>query len=373
MRQRAMIAMALACRPQLLIADEPTTALDVTIQAQILDLMLTLQDEAKMSIQFISHNLAVVSEVAHSIMVMYAGKAVEYAPSDDLFANPLHPYTQGLIANSAGSRQAGEAPVRHSRPRNVRHHSRLPFRRPLSAGGRGMPPDGAGFRGGRAGSSRSLSQGWIMTELLTLDRIHVDIPLEGGFLKPKTVLQAVNDVSLTVSKGETLALVGESGSGKTTLGYVVAGLRKQTAGTVTIGGSRANADGRPPVQVIFQDPFSALDPRMVVGEIVAEPLRLKGVASKARLAKAIEVLGQVGLPPEAAGRYPHQFSGGQRQRIAIARAFDRGTGNDRCRRAPVCPRRFDPESGARTCWTTSSSSTGSAIFSSAMILVSSGT
>ena len=160
-----------------------------------------------------------------------------------------------------------------------------------------------------------------MTELLTLDRIHVDIPLEGGFLKPKTVLQAVNDVSLTVSKGETLALVGESGSGKTTLGYVVAGLRKQTAGTVTFGGSRANADGRPPVQVIFQDPFSALDPRMVVGEIVAEPLRLKGVASKARLAKAIEVLGQVGLPPEAAGRYPHQFSGGQRQRIAIARAL----------------------------------------------------
>ncbi|WP_201835690.1 ABC transporter ATP-binding protein [Microvirga zambiensis] len=160
-----------------------------------------------------------------------------------------------------------------------------------------------------------------MTELLTLDRISVDIPLDGGFLKPKTILQAVNDVSLTVSKGETLALVGESGSGKTTLGYVVAGLRKQTAGTVTFGSSQRNADGSPPVQVIFQDPFSALDPRMIVGEIVAEPLRLKGVSAKERLARAAEVLGQVGLPPEAAGRYPHQFSGGQRQRIAIARAL----------------------------------------------------
>ncbi|MBB4510516.1 MULTISPECIES: ABC transporter ATP-binding protein [Rhizobium] len=160
-----------------------------------------------------------------------------------------------------------------------------------------------------------------MTELLTLDGINVDIPIGGGFLKPRVWLQAVNDVSLTVARGETLALVGESGSGKSTLGYVVAGLRKQTAGTVTFNSARAGGAGHAPVQVIFQDPFSALDPRMVVGEIVAEPLRLKGVAADARQARAVEVLGQVGLPPESARRYPHQFSGGQRQRIAIARAL----------------------------------------------------
>ncbi|WP_378944361.1 ABC transporter ATP-binding protein [Mesorhizobium sp. ANAO-SY3R2] len=160
-----------------------------------------------------------------------------------------------------------------------------------------------------------------MTELLKLDHINVDIPIGGGFLKPKVLLQAVHDVSLTVSKGETLALVGESGSGKSTLGYVVAGLRKQTAGTVTFSSERNADDSRPPVQVIFQDPFSALDPRMMVGEIIAEPLRLRGVDSEERLKRAVEVLGQVGLSPEAARRYPHQFSGGQRQRIAIARAL----------------------------------------------------
>ena len=160
-----------------------------------------------------------------------------------------------------------------------------------------------------------------MTELLRLDHINVDIPIGGSFMKPAAILQAVNDVSLSVAKGETLAVVGESGSGKSTLGFVVAGLRKQTGGTVTFNSDRPHSDGRPPVQVIFQDPFSALDPRMVVGDIVAEPLRLKGVPTENRTAGVVEVLGQVGLPPEAAQRYPHQFSGGQRQRIAIARAL----------------------------------------------------
>ncbi|MGV1954101.1 ABC transporter ATP-binding protein [Agrobacterium tumefaciens] len=160
-----------------------------------------------------------------------------------------------------------------------------------------------------------------MTELLKLDHINVDIPIGGGFMKPALWLQAVNNVSLSVAKGETLALVGESGSGKSTLGYVVAGLRKQTAGSVTFNSERRDSNTGAAVQVIFQDPFSALDPRMVVGEIVAEPLRLKGVPSDQRQARAIEVLGQVGLPPDAARRYPHQFSGGQRQRIAIARAL----------------------------------------------------
>lgn len=160
-----------------------------------------------------------------------------------------------------------------------------------------------------------------MSELLRLDHIHVDIPIGSGFLKPKLWVQAINDVTLTVARGETLALVGESGSGKSTLGFVVAGLRKQTGGSVSFNSARQASDERMPVQVIFQDPFSALDPRMSVWELVSEPLRLRGVASSERQARALDVLGQVGLPPEAAHRYAHQFSGGQRQRIAIARAL----------------------------------------------------
>ncbi|CAN7722076.1 ATP-binding cassette domain-containing protein [Rhizobium rhizogenes] len=160
-----------------------------------------------------------------------------------------------------------------------------------------------------------------MTEFLRLDHINVDIPIGGGLLRPKAWLQAINDVSLSVAKGETLALVGESGSGKTTLGFVIAGLRKQTAGQVSFNSDRDAEGRRSSVQVIFQDPFSALDPRMAVWEIVSEPLRLRGASSKERFSKGLEALDQVGLPPEAAHRYPHQFSGGQRQRIAIARAL----------------------------------------------------
>ncbi|NTH49183.1 ATP-binding cassette domain-containing protein [Agrobacterium rhizogenes] len=160
-----------------------------------------------------------------------------------------------------------------------------------------------------------------MTELLRLDHINVDIPIGGGLFRPKAWLQAINDVSLSVAKGETLALVGESGSGKSTLGFVIAGLRKQTAGQVSFNSDRDVEGRKSSVQVIFQDPFSALDPRMIVWEIVSEPLRLKGASSKERFSRGVEVLDQVGLPPEAAHRYPHQFSGGQRQRIAIARAL----------------------------------------------------
>ncbi|MDE1993411.1 MAG: ABC transporter ATP-binding protein [Rhizobiaceae bacterium] len=160
-----------------------------------------------------------------------------------------------------------------------------------------------------------------MTELLRLDRIAVDIPVGGGFLKPKMWLQAINDVSLSVARGETLSLVGESGSGKSTLGNVIAGLRKQTSGEVEFSSGCRPSAGRPSIQMIFQDPFTALDPRMIIWQIVTEPLRLAGISSERRLVQAVEALNDVGLPPEAAHRYPHQFSGGQRQRIAIARAL----------------------------------------------------
>jgi oligopeptide/dipeptide ABC transporter ATP-binding protein len=160
-----------------------------------------------------------------------------------------------------------------------------------------------------------------MTALLEIDHVSVHIPLKSGFLQPPLSLRAVEDVSLSVGRSETLAIVGESGSGKSTLGYVVAGLRKQTAGNVRFNSSRAAAPGENPAQIIFQDPFSALDPRMTVGDIVAEPLRLRGIGQKERLGRAADVLEQVGMPADAARRYPHQFSGGQRQRIAIARAL----------------------------------------------------
>jgi oligopeptide/dipeptide ABC transporter ATP-binding protein len=161
-----------------------------------------------------------------------------------------------------------------------------------------------------------------MTPLLEMDRLSVHIPMRGaGLLQPKLSLRAVDDVSLTLARGETLAIVGESGSGKSTLGYVVAGLRRQTGGELRVTPSRSHEGGKNPVQIIFQDPFSALDPRMTVEDIVGEPLRLVGLSRADRRPRVIEVLEQVGMPGNAAQRYPHQFSGGQRQRIAIARAL----------------------------------------------------
>lgn len=160
-----------------------------------------------------------------------------------------------------------------------------------------------------------------MSALLTVEKLSVQFPVQRGWLKPPAMLRAVDDVSLTVRQGEVLALVGESGSGKSTIGYAVAGLRPPTSGTITIAPDPGGAGDRRPVQMIFQDPFSAIDPRMLVGDVVGEPLRLAGAASADRRERVAEVLEQVGMPADAAQRYPHQFSGGQRQRIAIARAL----------------------------------------------------
>ena len=230
-RQRAMIAMALACRPALLIADEPTTALDVTIQAQILDLMIDLQSEIGMAIQFISHNLAVISEIAHEIIVMYAGRIVERAPAEALFASPLHPYTHGLIATLPDpDRRVERLPVIPGGVADYRGARGCCFADRCGRVRTACRDARTGAGGTRAGSLRRLHRSRAMTALIDLDRVSVHFDQRRGLFGRRKVLHAVEQVSLSIEDGETLGLVGESGSGKSTLGHVVAGLRKPTHG-----------------------------------------------------------------------------------------------------------------------------------------------
>ena len=323
MRQRAMIAMALACRPKLLIADEPTTALDVTIQAQILDLMQTMQDEIGMAIQFISHNLAVISEIAHEIIVMYAGRVVERAAADALFADPLHPYTLGLIATLP----------------NPAHRAEL---LPVIPGG--VPNLDGGFTGcrfadrcrrgdavlpRRRAAFGELAPGHFvacfkaandMTPLIELDGLRVHFPVGRGRAA------RVEDVSLTIAPGETLALVGESGSGKSTLGNVVAGLQKPTAGVMRFRGSRSARRPASRRSARSRSCSRTRSARWTRG-CRCRPSSPSRCASRGsaprneRQMRAAVLVQQVGLPRDALNRYPHEFSGGQRQRIAIARAL----------------------------------------------------
>ncbi len=325
MRQRAMIAMALACRPALLIADEPTTALDVTIQAQILDLMLSLQAEIGMAIQFISHNLAVISEVADEIIVIYAGRVVEQAPADALLDRPTPSLYAGTDRNAARSRPSGRPaagdPGRRAGSRQWR--PRLPLRAALPACRRGLPRRRAAAQAGRCRPPRRLLQGRLMS-LIELAGVSAHFPVSGGsWLARRQILRAVEAVSFAIGEGETLALVGESGSGKTTLGQMVAGLRAPTEGRLSFRGQpMSSIAARRGVQIVFQDPFSALDPRMPVSSLIAEPLAIQRIGTTTeRRARAARLVEQVGLPRDALNRYPHEFSGGQRQRIAIARAL----------------------------------------------------
>jgi len=285
MRQRVMIAMGLTTTPQVLIADEPTTALDVTIQAQILELLAKLQAERQMAILFITHDLGIVWKMAQRVAVMYAGKIVEVASSEEFFRAPQHPYSQKLFAA-------------------------LPERLPGRVS-QGEQPDSP-----------------IVAEARDLK---VWFPIRKGVFK-RTVgyVRAVDGVSLAVRAGRTLALVGESGSGKTTAGKAMLRLIEPTGGTTSFGGvdlsslSRgALREYRRRMQIVFQDPYASLNPRMRVADILAEGMKSLGVgASDAeRATRMAELLDQVGLPREALARYPHEFSGGQRQRIAIARAL----------------------------------------------------
>ncbi|WP_369190057.1 dipeptide ABC transporter ATP-binding protein [Streptomyces sp. R08] len=266
MRQRALIAMALACEPELLIADEPTTALDVTVQAQILDLLHTLREETGLGLLLVTHDVGVAAESVDDILVMRHGRAVEHGPVDTVLGAPAEAYTRDLL----GAVPRVDAP--------------------------------------RARSAAPSAPAEVVLEATGLRR---------EFGRGKRAFAAVDDVSLTIHRGETLGIVGESGSGKTTLGRMLVGLLEPTAGEIKPGGGV-----RPDVQMVFQDPVSSLNPRRSVGESIADPLRARGERDEESIRGRVrELLERVGLEGAHYDRYPHEFSGGQRQRVGIARAL----------------------------------------------------
>ncbi len=326
MRQRVMIAMALSCKPRLLIADEPTTALDVTIQAQILALIRLLQDELRMSVIFITHDMGVVAEVADRVMVMYRGEMVEQGSADQIFHAPRHPYTRALLAAvpRLGAMQGSDAPARFP----------LPFE---SAVPNAPSPAVISLSGGTTatGSNRGAAEPSgapreSAEPLLKVRGLKTRFPLRSGlFGRVRRRVHAVEQVSFDLRAGETLALVGESGCGKSTTGRSLLRLVEIDGGSIEFDGhdiARLPSDQvrsmRREIQMVFQDPYASLDPRLTVGFSVAEPLYVHGVA-RGRDAedRVAELLQHVGLSPDAAHRYPHEFSGGQRQRVAIARAL----------------------------------------------------
>ena len=353
MRQRVMIAMAVGCRPALLIADEPTTALDVTVQAQVFELMRELTAEQGTAVLLITHDMGVVYENAHRVAVMYAGRIVEEAPRDALFAQPRHPYTQ-LLLRSMPSRSVrgrrlatieGMVPSATEFPPGCRFANRCP--RAMGRCRAAQPPDidlGGGCRaacflleGAAAGApdadlpAAPASSRDPASVRLEIRDLKVHFPIRRGLMQRVVGrVHAVDGVSLSLARGETLALVGESGCGKTTAGRAVVRLAPITSGSVRFHGtemaglSRAGLKPyRRRIQVIFQDPQSSLNPRMTVGDAILEGMEVHGVGAGAadRQARLEALLERVGLRPEMARRYPHEFSGGQRQRIGLARAL----------------------------------------------------
>ena len=350
MKQRVMIAIALAGEPELLIADEPTTALDVTVQAQILDLLASLQAERGMAILLITHDLGVVARMSHRIGVMYAGELVEVASRMDFFTRPQHPYTQALFEalpdiSRRGQRLTtipGQVPSLATMPPACRFADRcshvMLVCREQWPSWRGQSEHTVrchwhGEASAADAAHHEITELGVATgkDFLAVDGLKVHFPIRKGLLQ-RTVghVRAVDGVSLAISPGRTLALVGESGCGKTTVGKALLQLIVPTAGSVRLGGNewvglkgeRLRA-ARRHMQMIFQDPFASLNPRLRVGEIIAEGMEALGVTGDAtsRRAAVGALLGQVGLPDEAIDRYPHEFSGGQRQRIAVARAL----------------------------------------------------
>ncbi|AHB06800.1 MULTISPECIES: dipeptide ABC transporter ATP-binding protein [Pandoraea] len=309
MRQRVMIAMALSCKPGLLIADEPTTALDVTIQAQILQLIRALQDEMHMGVVFITHDMGVVAEVADRVLVMHRGDKVEEGPSAEIFAAPRERYTQALLSAvpRLGSMQGTDLPARFPL---------LRYDAPADAKPAAETPQ----------QTVRIDAGPILRVKDLVARF--DVP-SGFFGRVTQRVHAVERVSFDLYPGETLGLVGESGCGKSTTGRALLRLVASQGGSIEFGGKpihdlagRALQTLRRDIQFIFQDPFASLDPRLTVGFSIMEPLLVHGVASGAQAERRVaELLERVGLPAEYAQRYPHEFSGGQRQRIAIARAL----------------------------------------------------
>ena len=309
MRQRVMIAMALALalKPKLLIADEPTTALDVTIQGQILDLIKTLQEEEGMAVLFITHDMGVVAEIADRTLVMYRGEAVESGATEDIFHRPQHPYTRALLAAvpKLGSMQGHGWPLRFPQIN-------------LQTGEASVPKEVAGTVDAGA------------TPLLSVKNLSARFPVYGGiFSRQVGAVHAVENISFDLFQGETLSLVGESGCGKSTTGRAVTRLLKPHSGAIDFDGfdvmnlgKRDILQMRQRIQMIFQDPFASLNPRMRIGDALIEPMLQHKLHNRSDAEeKAASLLQKVGLSPDMLRRFPHEFSGGQRQRICIARAL----------------------------------------------------
>ncbi len=309
-KQRVMIAMAIACKPDILIADEPTTALDVSVQKEIIALLRSLQAEKQMSIIFISHDLSLVSEIADRILVMYQGEVVEQGTAREIFKEPKHAYTRALIA---------------ARPSMDTRSRRLPTVQDHIE--RGISQQEVISREERIKAHKALYANPPLLEVVDLEKEYFN---KAGFLAKGTRFKAVDDVSFKLYEGETLGLVGQSGCGKSTLGNAILQLDKATAGSVLYKGeditklSKAKTRAlRKELQLIFQDPYSSLNPRIPVGKAITEPMKVHGLGDtdQERKAKVFALLKRVGLSEEHFYRYPHEFSGGQRQRIGIARTI----------------------------------------------------
>jgi peptide/nickel transport system ATP-binding protein len=309
-QQRVMIAMAIACKPTILIADEPTTALDVTVQKEIIELLKELQQETKMSIVFISHDLSLVSEIADDILVMYKGEIVEQGKAKEIFKNPTNNYTKALI---------------NSKPSLTKRLKKLPTVKDFIE--ENLQMDEYSTLEREAFHQKIYGK----KPLLEIKNIATYFNTEKQFLfKKENIVKAVDDVTFNVYEGETLGLVGESGCGKTTLGRTILHLEKATKGSIfykqnditTLSKNNLKAF-RKEVQIIFQDPFSSLNPRIPVGKAIMEPMKVHGIFKNNKECKeeALHILEKVGLNEEHFYKYPHEFSGGQRQRIGIARTI----------------------------------------------------
>lgn len=313
-KQRVVIAIAIACEPKLLIADEPTTALDVTIQKQVLDLMFDLQQKYKMGLLFITHDLGVIADIADDVVVMYRSNLVEQNSTKNIFTSAAHPYTKGLLA---------------CRPALDRNPERL-----LTVSDF-MDKEGNEINV-ELSKTKKVDKVYKVTEdknpiLLEVKNLHVDFPIKGGiFGRTLNHFKAVNNVSFELRKGQTLGLVGESGCGKTTLGRAILRLIEPSKGEVHYNGiditkldKKQMREMRSKMQIIFQDPYSSLNPRMTIGEILLEPMDLHNIGKNKneKITKAQWLMEKVGLNAKQLSRYPHEFSGGQRQRICIARAL----------------------------------------------------
>jgi len=308
-QQRVMIAMAIACKPKVLIADEPTTALDVTVQKEIISLLKQLQKKTKMSVIFISHNLALVSEIAQRTLVMYQGKIVEKGATKTIFKTPKNDYTKALIA---------------ARPETGKRLQKLPTIKDILLNSKNA---GIITKKEREKKHKALYSDPPILEVTNLVKVYYK---SIGFLGEKAAFKAVDGVSFKLYEGETLGLVGESGCGKSSLGNAILQLDKATSGSIIYKGKdlgilskKALRQLRKEVQIIFQDPLSSLNPRLTVGEAIMEPMKVHKLHKNcaARKSKTLELLDKVGLDRSTFERYPHEFSGGQRQRVGIARTI----------------------------------------------------